>query len=101
MPSTSKTKFLFLSVEVMKARVKRLQPFGGTSLDVLDRLAQGEILGQNEQGMNMVNGAADLQRMRLNLVEYSGKVLMKPLGNLWVKHRHSVFGAEDQMNIQL
>jgi hypothetical protein len=68
---------------------------------MFDRFAQGEILRQGEPGVNVVNGVADLQGMRVNLVEYSGKLVMKPLGNLRVKHLGSVFGAENKMNIQL
>jgi len=36
--------------------------------------------------MDVVNSAADLQRVRVNLVEYSGKVIMGPRGNVGVKH---------------
>jgi len=51
--------------------------------------------------MDVVSGAPDLQRMRVDLVKYPGKVVMKPFGNLGVKHRDSVLGTENQMNIQL
>jgi hypothetical protein len=49
--------------------------------------------------MDVVNSAADLQRVRVNLVEYSGKVILEPRGNVGVKHRRPVSRAEDEMNV--
>ena len=95
------TAIASLPVKATKIGVESFQPFGGTGLDVLDRLAQGEILGEGEQGMDVIDGTPDLQRMRIDLIEDSGQVTVEPLGNVGVKDWRSVFGTENQMNVEL
>jgi hypothetical protein len=87
-----------LPMEISEIGSEGLKPFGGASLELLDDVREGIVLGEGEENVDVIFYGADDSRRALAIIKNSGQIRMQVRADVVVQHRRAMFGAEDQVN---